>query len=156
MLCFCYVIIPKIIAILKRAHGFNQNNNLIENQSHLECLIIWKVELKGESQGHNAIFKGLKMTSRNNFLIKNYTLQLFSTTTFFTALLIVVNFNFSNAPNALNNLSKLLTTLSAQRPFQRRHPLDLCTFLGRVLGGERGEQLCWIILSTGGVAGCKI
>ena len=87
MLCFCYVIIPKIIAILKRAHGFNQNNNLIENQSHLECLIIWKVELKGESQGHNAIFKGLKMTFKTKILKKkNYTtlISIKNTTSFVT------------------------------------------------------------------------
>ena len=77
--------------------------------------------LKGESQGDNAIFKGLKMFFITKILKKkNYTtliaskkLQSLFWHLFFTALLIAVKLNFSNAPRAQDNLSKLLTELSA-------------------------------------------
>ena len=80
--------------------------------------------LKGESQGHNVILKGLKMAFRTKILKKrNYTTLIsiknttnFILTTFlynhffFTTLLITVNFNFCDDPSA-------------------------------ALGGEQGEQL---------------
>ena len=59
--------------------------------------------------------------------------QLFSTTTFFlTALLIAVKFNFSDALRAQDNLSKLLTILSANAAPSAGTLQNLCIFLVRV------------------------
>ena len=99
--------------------------------------------LKGESQGHNAIFKGLKMTFRTKILknklyhvnqhqkyyklcFDNFSVwRLF----FLTALLIAVRLNFSDAPRNQDNLLKLLSALSAIAAPSDGTLQNLCTFL---------------------------
>ena len=89
-------------------------------------------------------------------LIKKYTTSIslknttnFVLTTFLyndfcclTALLIAVNFNFSDAPRAQDNLSKLLSALSAIPASSAGTLQILCTFLGRVpsLGAAMTES----------------
>ena len=54
------------------------------------------------------------------------------TTFFFTALLIAVKLNFSDAPHTQDNLSKLLTALSAIAAPSAGTLQNVCTFLVRV------------------------
>ena len=64
----------------------------------------------------------------------NFVLTTFLYGNFFilTALLIAVKLNFSDAPRAQDNLSKLLTALSAIAAPSAGTLQNLCTFLGRV------------------------
>ena len=108
------------------------------------------------SQGHNVIFKGLKMTFRIKILKKNYTTSIsvknttnFVFTTFLygnffilTALLIAVKLNFSDSPRDQYNLLKLLSALSAIATPSTSTLQNLCTFLVRVpaLGAPMAES----------------
>ena len=81
---------------------------------------IW---LKGQLHGRAEIFKGRKWSLEKN-LEKNTTLISIKNTTnfvsttflyddfFFNVLLTAIKLNFSSAPRAQDNLSKLLTALS--------------------------------------------
>ena len=73
----------------------NSSYRVATIEKEIDMFLIFYFHLKGESHGHNAIFKGLKMTFRTKVLKKKlynvnqhqkyYKLfgQLFSTTTFF-------------------------------------------------------------------------
>ena len=110
--------------------------------------------------GRTEIFEGLKMTLRTKLWEEKYTtlisiknttnfvLTTFLYNDFFTVLLIAVKLNFGDALHAQDNLSKLLTALSAiAAPSDRRHPSNFVQIFGKGAGakggdgGERGEQL---------------
>ena len=96
--------------------------------------ILAKLNLKGQLHGRAEIFKGLKMTSRMKILRKklyhvNQRQKHYK--------LCFDNFslwrlNFNNTPHAQDNLSKLLTALSAIAPPSDGTLQNLCTFLVRV------------------------
>ena len=83
--------------------------------------------LKGKLQGHTATLTARRTRQVNTPRVCRTFVE-----------------NFSDIPRAQDNLSKLLTMLSASAV--SRHPSNLCKFLVRVsaleaaLCGERGEQ----------------
>ena len=112
--------------------------------------------LKGQLHGRAEIFKGLKMTFKTKILKKKYTTLIsiknttnFVLTTFLyndfcflTALLIAVKFNFSNAPRHQDNLSKLLSALSAiAAPSAGTLTKKPSQILKGARGGDGGERV---------------
>ena len=81
----------------------------------------------------------ISLKNTTNFVLTTF---LYNDFCFLTALLIAVNFNFSDAPRAQDNLSKLLSALSAIAALSAGTLQNLCTFLGRVpaLGAAMAES----------------
>ena len=71
----------------------------------------------------------ISIKNTTNFVLTTF---LYNDFYFLTALLIAVNFNFSDAPRHQDNLSKLLSALSAIAAPSAGTLQNLCTFLGRV------------------------
>ena len=68
----------------------------------------------------------ISLKNITNFVLTTF---LYNDFCFLTALLIAVNFNFSDAPRAQDNLSKLLSALSAIAAPSAGTLQNLCTFV---------------------------
>ena len=82
----------------------------------------------------------ISLKNTTNFVLTTF---LYNDFCFLTALLIAVNFNFSDAPRAQDNLSKLLSALSAIAAPSAGTLQNLCTILGRepALGAAMVESV---------------
>ena len=74
-----------------------------------ESLKVWKWPQERKFWENKNYTTLISVKNTTNFFLTTFLLDNF----FLTALLIEVKLNFSNAPRAPDNLSKLLTTLSA-------------------------------------------